>query len=289
MKRRTFPLLAPHLPLLVLTLSGTLTLSVLSSGCKTKKDREAEAAQSQQKAQQEDQIRQKQEQQRHDQEKQELEKEKQRLEQERQQKLADEKRGNEAAASLEHAKQELRTRIALYQTLTGAYEGAYVANENVIVNIRVHITTANVPAPAEIDRMRRESEVLQRIDMLGLDLQTEEKSSHLFTVFCGGFNLKPDFSQGMIRFDCSGQTAVSGRSDKRVVSTPRMYVFSFDSGDFKAMANQTPESAQAISTEIGNDLVLGRLAALGGFRLSIFMNPESGSLFLGALSRKSER
>src|SRR5262249_28454902 len=96
------------------------------------------------------------------------------------------------------------------------------------------------------------------------------------TVFCSGLSVKPNFSLGLVRFDCSGQGAVSAR---------RVYTLEFDSGDPAAMANETPETARTISAELGNDLVSGSLPALGRFRLSILMNPEFGYRFNGTLSR----
>jgi hypothetical protein len=179
------------------------------------------------------------------------------------------------------AKVELRTRIALYNKLTGLYEGTYTANENTVVNISVRITPYSEPATAEINAMTRDTEVFSRLEQVGLNVETTETiPGDTRFVTCRGSGLKPDFLQGQLFFDCSGQGAVSAR---------RIYVFAFDSGDFEKMADESQSVAESFSATLGTDLVNGRLNGVGGFRLSVVLNPEYGNRFSGMLQRKGDR
>jgi hypothetical protein len=179
------------------------------------------------------------------------------------------------------AKVELRGRMALYNKLTGFYEGTYTANENTEVAIKVRITPANEPAQAEMDRMSREADVIARLDQVGINVDIEESilgDDHLTN--CRGMGLKPDFQQGQIFFDCAGQGAVSAR---------RIYIFAFDTGDLDKMASESRDAGEAISATIGSDLVAGQRNYVGGMRLSIVLNPEYGNRFTGMLQRKGDR
>ena len=184
------------------------------------------------------------------------------------------------ADALARAKKDIAAKIALYNTLAGEYDGTYVANENTTVNVKVRITAANVPAPAELDAINRETDVLARRDQMAIDIRTDENvpSDKHYSVTCIGEGIKPDFSQGLLAFDCSG---------KGGVSAPRSYSFYFDTGDFAAMTDETAEAARALSAQIGNDLVANRRNHLEGLRLSITLNPEFGSQFNGSLTLHS--
>ena len=157
-----------------------VALSGLASGCKMKKDRELQAAQTQVQVQKDQQV--------DDQER-------------------------ILAVALERTKEGLRDRIALYSALTGTYQGAYTTHNRTQVNIRLAVRVANVPTAAEIEQMHREDEVRSRTELISLDFRTDERlaSDPQYAISCSGTNLKPDFSRGDVHFECVGTGTTASR------------------------------------------------------------------------------